>query len=585
MNISCTRKIDVEEGLKVEFKSSLLFSPDSTQPYIQQEAIAKTICAFINSEGGTLYLGVNDSGCPVGLASDMRQLSTNPRRFTTKGAYANDVGYTYRPTIDQLYLKFQKIIEAYLGKMALQYILDYDKKEDGSNVYLVIPVKPADKGDFIYFINHQGKAEIWIRTPGATRILTDKDRDDFIAAKAKERCSKETGNLLMSIHTRLSAMLALGKTNQDDNNSEAPQNESLDSALKSLMTEVGSVLFPQESFLEDCIEYYATFDNQTSSMVIMDEFERTYDEQKIYGRMVLNRDPALCSVPYCWDERDRCFHKIAGCDFGLSWVSLLIERCPTGNSLIDLSYRDSFTFSDLKGGCLGHLHELIWDAITDEIKTAPVGGWHTVLFKQFLGIKAHNSSSQSRDIPQYRIVGVRCSKYKLHRLDTIVDPHLTWRYVGIEEKQVPYGAVSPSEIRYAYDNLCLLSASYEQCHSEPSEYHEAKRRNLIKVERLKCKDAGLKGVNLDVLELPSWLSWGLEHLNVRTVGELADLTDAFVLLLSSIYSYSSEHLSSIYSSENINSKDDLTLIIKDARKKAQAFLLQENGVAEDNPKR
>ncbi len=585
MTISCSRKVDVEEGLKVEFKSSLLFSPDNAQSYIQQEAIAKTICAFINTQGGTLYLGVNDSGYPVGLASDMRKLSTNPKKFTTKGAYTNDEGYTYRPTIDQLYLKFQKIIEAHLGKMALQYILDYDKKEDGSNVYLVIPVKPADKGDFIYFINHQGKAEIWIRTPGATRILTDKDRDDFIAVKAKERCSKETGNLLMSIHTRLSAMLALGKTNQDDNNSDAQQNESLDSALKSLMTEVSSVLFPQKSFLEDCIEYYVTFDNQTSSMVIMDEFERIYDEQKIYGRMVLNRDPALCSVPYRWDERDRCFHKIAGCDFGLSWVSLLIERCPTGNSLIDISYRDSFTFSDLKGGCLRHLHELIWDAMTDEIKTAPVGGWHTVLFKQFLGIKAHNSSSQYRDIPQYRIVGVRGSKYKLHRLDAIVDPHLTWRYVGNEEKQVPYGAVSPSAIRYAYDNLCLLSASYEQRQSEPSEYREAKRRNLIKVERLKCKDAELKGVSLDVLELPSWLSWGLEHLNVRTVGELADLTDAFVLLLPSIYSYSSELLSSIYSSENINSNDDLTLIIKAARKKAQAFLLQENGVADDEPKR
>ena len=216
MKISCSHKIEVEEGLKVEFKSSLLFAPDNAPTYIQQEAIARTICAFINSEGGTLYLGVNDGGYPVGLSTDMKELSANPRRFTTKGAFATDEGYSYRPNIDQLYLKFQKIIEAYLGKKGLQHILDYDKKEDGSNVYLVIPVKPADKGDFVYFINHQGKAEIWIRTPGATRILTDKDRDDFIAAKAKERCSKETGNLLMSIHTRLSAMLALGKTNQDD---------------------------------------------------------------------------------------------------------------------------------------------------------------------------------------------------------------------------------------------------------------------------------------------------------------------------------------------------------------------------------
>ena len=572
MKISCSHKIEAEEGLKVEFKSSLIFAPDNAPTYIQQEAIARTICAFINSEGGTLYLGVNDGGYPVGLSTDMKELSANPRRFTTKGAFATDEGYSYRPNIDQLYLKFQKIIEAYLGKKGLQHILDYDKKEDGSNVYLVIPVKPADKGDFIYFINHQGKAEIWIRTPGATRILTDKDRDDFIAAKAKERCSKETGNLLMSIHTRLSAMLALGKTHQDDDNSDTPQNESLDSALKSLMTEVSPVLFPQESSLEDCMEYYATFDNQTSSMAIMDEFERTVEGQKIYGRMLLTRDPTICSVPYRWEERDRCFHKLVGFDFGLSWISLLIERCPTGNSLIDISYKDSFTFSEFKSGYMGRLHKLIWDAITDEINTAQVGGWHTILFKQFLGFKAHNSSSQYLDIPQYRIVGVRCSKCELRRLDAIFDPHLTWRYVGIEEKQVPYGAVSYSTIMCAYNSLCSISTSYEQRTTEPNEYREAKRRNRIKLERLRLKG---KDAKLDVLELPSWLSIVLNVMgNVHTIGELANLTEEriSVNIEKKINSAVLTFLHNNYGADV--GKQDLLRAIWDACLKAHIFLLE-----------
>ena len=55
MKISCSHKIEADEGLKVEFKSSLLFAPDNAPTYIQQEAIARTICAFINSEGGTIY--------------------------------------------------------------------------------------------------------------------------------------------------------------------------------------------------------------------------------------------------------------------------------------------------------------------------------------------------------------------------------------------------------------------------------------------------------------------------------------------------------------------------------------------------
>ncbi len=522
MKVSCSHKIEAEEGLKVEFKSSLLFAPDNAPTYVQQEVIARTICAFINSEGGTLYLGVNDGGYPVGLSTDMKELSANPRRFTTKGAFATDEGYSYRSNIDQLYLKFQKIIEAYLGKKGLQHILDYDKKEDGSNVYLVIPVKPADKGDFIYFINHHGKAEIWIRTPGATRILTDKDRDDYIAAKAKERCSKETGNLLMSIQAQLATMLTFGKTKQDDGGSDKSREESWDNALKSLMSEVSSALFSREPALEDCIEYYATFDNQTSSMAIMDEFEKTYNGQKVYGRMVLGRYPALCSAPYCWDEADKSFRKIAGRDFGLCCVFLLIERSPIDNSLMEVSYRKCLTFSDLKGRtrCLQWLYESIWGAMTDEVKAAPVGGWHTILFKQFLGFKAHNSASQYRELPQYKIVGARFSKYKLGQLDERVEP---------PPYSISYykdGKIIEWSVDRAYDELFVKFSSANQEEERwkmPNEYYEAKRRNRVKLERLRLKG---KDAKLDVLELPSWLSIVLNVMgNVHTVGELANLTE------------------------------------------------------------
>ena len=318
------------------------------------------------------------------------------------------------------------------------------------------------------------------------------------------------------------------------------------------------------------MEYYATFDNQTSSMAIMDEFERTVEGQKIYGRMLLTRDPALCSVPYRWEESDRCFHKLVGCDFGLSWVSLLIERCPTGNSLIDISYKDSFTFSDFKSGYMGRLHELIWDAMTDEIKTVPVGGWHTILFKQFLGFKEHNSSSQYLDIPQYRIVGGRCSKCKLRRVDAIFDPHLSWRYVdvGIEEKQVPYGVVSYSTIMGAYNSLCSISTSYEQLITKPDEYREAKRRNLVKMAKSKGMEAKLMEAKLDVLELPRWLSFLFELQNINTIGKLANLTDVDVLTLSAMFS-------KIQSSVNDIEKEDIDIpSIKEARQKAKDFLHQ-----------
>ncbi len=551
MKISCSRKIEAEEGLKVEFKSSLLFAPNNAPSYIQQEAIAKTICAFINTEGGNLYLGVNDSGYSVGVSSDIKELAVNSRRFVTKGMYATDEGYSYRQTIDQLYLKFQKIIEAYLGKMALQYILDYEKKEEDSNVYLVIPVKSADIGDFVYFVNHQGKPEIWIRTPGANRILVDKDRDEFIAAKAKERHSQETDRLLTSIHTRLSTMLALKTGNRGHGQRDTDNAESLDHAIESLMSEISAVLFPHEYSLGDCIEYYALYDKQTSSMTIMDEFEKTCDGKKIYGRMVLSRDPALCSLPYRWEESDRCFHRINGCDFGLNWVSLLIERCPTGNALIDISYRDSFTFSDLKEGYVRQLHEIIWDSIAEELKSAPFAGWHTVLFKQFLGLKAHNSFSNvhSVNIPQYKIVGVRFSKYKLVGLDKIVEPR---------------NVMSPSDVRRAYDQLCeMYSAPYEQRKTCPSGYREAKQREHIKAEKMKGRDA-----DLDVLELPIWQPLMMTEIAVYTVGDLVDLTDEAILAR-----VRKAKASSILRDNIFNRADqDLCAEIMEIRQKAKEYL-------------
>ena len=45
------------EGYKTEFKATL---PSA-------ESIAKSICAFANTKGGNLFIGINDSSIPVGV--------------------------------------------------------------------------------------------------------------------------------------------------------------------------------------------------------------------------------------------------------------------------------------------------------------------------------------------------------------------------------------------------------------------------------------------------------------------------------------------------------------------------------------
>ena len=63
-----------EEGSKLEFKSSLWrnFSKDlpidsqTTKNPKLEDSVIKTICAFLNSEGGTLFIGVSDTKSPDG---------------------------------------------------------------------------------------------------------------------------------------------------------------------------------------------------------------------------------------------------------------------------------------------------------------------------------------------------------------------------------------------------------------------------------------------------------------------------------------------------------------------------------------
>lgn len=66
--------IENEHG-NLEFKSSLRFDYKSSQANREiEKAAMKTIAAFLNSKGGHLVLGVNDSRAPLGLENDYQTL-------------------------------------------------------------------------------------------------------------------------------------------------------------------------------------------------------------------------------------------------------------------------------------------------------------------------------------------------------------------------------------------------------------------------------------------------------------------------------------------------------------------------------
>ncbi len=64
-------RIDRGEGTHAEFKETLRVNLHTGQPDAKMEhAVLKTIAAFLNSHGGTLFVGVNDAGEAVGLDRD-----------------------------------------------------------------------------------------------------------------------------------------------------------------------------------------------------------------------------------------------------------------------------------------------------------------------------------------------------------------------------------------------------------------------------------------------------------------------------------------------------------------------------------
>ncbi len=78
-------KYGMTERDSVEFKSSYVFRNDNGQPDLDYQGrgqVFEAVCAFLNKEGGTVYVGVNDSGDPIraegyGLNADIKWLMDN----------------------------------------------------------------------------------------------------------------------------------------------------------------------------------------------------------------------------------------------------------------------------------------------------------------------------------------------------------------------------------------------------------------------------------------------------------------------------------------------------------------------------
>ena len=137
------------ENLTTEYKQSIVYAPgDMNRPNLalQTRNILKVIASFLNTNGGTLYLGVNDCGAGVGLDNDLRY----PEFSGDKDKY-------------QRYIS-DKIANTWGNRVATCVkSISYDPNNDKD--VLIVCIDP-----FEYGVEYEGNW--WVRTGSSKRALS-----------------------------------------------------------------------------------------------------------------------------------------------------------------------------------------------------------------------------------------------------------------------------------------------------------------------------------------------------------------------------------------------------------------------------
>jgi ABC-type amino acid transport substrate-binding protein len=145
----------------VEFKSTMRW--DLKQQKVNkalEHVIIKTISAFMNAHGGTLFIGVDDEGNILGLDSDYNSFSK-------------------KKNSDGFLLALSSLINRYLGKKYHQFINARMQKIDGVDI-CIITVEP---GDTPAFVVNGSNEEFFIRAQASSQPLGLKDTHEYITSR------------------------------------------------------------------------------------------------------------------------------------------------------------------------------------------------------------------------------------------------------------------------------------------------------------------------------------------------------------------------------------------------------------------
>lgn len=154
-----------EENDTLELKSSLVFNAESKCDVAQQTyKIIRVLASFMNTKGGTLYIGVHDKTHEVlGIENDFAHLNKNP-----------DDNFTYKEDVDG----YQNLIRNRLGALCqgvAQQLIKIEFPKENGVTYCKITVKKAQRPIWV------NGNQLWVRDGNSTRQRRGDDISFFIA--------------------------------------------------------------------------------------------------------------------------------------------------------------------------------------------------------------------------------------------------------------------------------------------------------------------------------------------------------------------------------------------------------------------
>ena len=174
------------EGSFLEFKETLRYDTRKGEVNKEMEKmVMKTIVGFLNANGGTLIIGVNDSGKAIGLDSDYKTL---PKK--NRDGFENHINMLVKIMIG---LAFSKYIDIKFDNVKIESsdmnvkngedIKSKDKENTSQKIVDICMITVNEGHKPVYLSNGDKKEDFYVRVGNTTQPFSMSEASDYIKNK------------------------------------------------------------------------------------------------------------------------------------------------------------------------------------------------------------------------------------------------------------------------------------------------------------------------------------------------------------------------------------------------------------------